>query len=47
VKVPKNESALAAAVLEWCRVEHDKEPADSEMREAVRRMCAALSAAQK
>jgi hypothetical protein len=47
VQVPKNESALADDVLEWCRVEHDREPANSEMREAVRRMCAALSAAQK
>jgi hypothetical protein len=47
VRVPNNESALAADVLAWCLDEHDKEPAESEMREAVKRVCAALRSLQK
>jgi hypothetical protein len=42
LQVPKNESKLANAVLEWCQDQFGREPAESEMREAVRRICAAL-----
>jgi hypothetical protein len=47
VRVPKNESALARDMLTWCQDQGWDEPAESEMREAVRRVCAALRSAQK
>jgi hypothetical protein len=42
VRVPKNESKLAQEVLTWCQEKGWDEPADSAMREAVKRVCAAL-----
>jgi hypothetical protein len=44
VRVPHNERRLAAAMLEWCQNKYGygREPVESEMREAVKRMCAAL-----
>jgi hypothetical protein len=42
VQVPKNESRLAQAMLQWCQDNYGLEPAESEMREAVRRVCATL-----
>jgi hypothetical protein len=47
VRVPKNESALARDVLQWLEDQGLGQPADSEMREAVRRVCAALRTVQK
>jgi hypothetical protein len=47
VRVPKNESALARDVLQWCEDQDLGQPADSDMREAVRRVCAALRSLQK
>jgi hypothetical protein len=43
VRVPKSERALARAMLAWCQ----NEPAESEMREAVRQVCAALREAER
>jgi hypothetical protein len=40
--VPENESALVEEMLLWCGTEMGKEPAVSAMREAVKRVCAAL-----
>ena len=37
--VPKNQSKLAEDVLEWCELKYGMSPAESEMREAVRRVC--------
>jgi hypothetical protein len=42
VAVPKNENKPATDMLEWCSTTFDREPAESEMREAVKRICAAL-----
>lgn len=42
VDLPDRQSILIDAMLEWCRDKHDKEPARSELAEAVRRICAAL-----
>lgn len=42
VQVPKSESGLARKMLDWCQHTYDREPAESEMREAVRQICAAL-----
>jgi hypothetical protein len=47
VRVPENESQLARYVLQWCEDQDLGQPADSEMRKAVRRMCAALRTVQK
>jgi hypothetical protein len=49
VRVPKNESKLAAAVCAWCSEEprNWQEPGMTEMREAVKRVCAALREVQK
>jgi len=47
VTVPKNESKLAADVLQWLTDQDIGQPAESEMREAARRVCAALRNAQK
>ena len=48
VKVPKNESSLARQVLRWLGDQNRGQPAESEMREAVKRICEALrKAAQK
>jgi hypothetical protein len=46
-QVPKNESRLAKDVLAWCQEQGWDEPAVSEMREAVKRVCAALRTVQK
>jgi len=40
--VPKNESALAKEMLQWCENTFGQQPSLSEMREAVRIVCAAL-----
>jgi hypothetical protein len=39
-EVPKNEREFAKAVLQWCEDTYDKSPAESEMREAVKQVCA-------
>jgi hypothetical protein len=40
VKVPKSERKLADDVLQWCEDTYGKSPAESEMREAVKQVCA-------
>ena len=40
--VPNSERKLAEAMLQWCTDTFDREPALSEMRDAVRRICARL-----
>jgi hypothetical protein len=45
--LPKSERKLAADVLDWLTARGEKCPSDSEMREAVRLVCAALRGAQK
>jgi hypothetical protein len=47
LKIPKSERRLAKAMLEWCQEKHQKEPAHSQMREAVKIVCAALRVACK
>lgn len=47
VRMPKSELKLAEHVLLWCQNEYGKEPAESEVREAVKRVCAALRPLQK
>jgi hypothetical protein len=47
VQVPKRENRLAEGVLDWCREQYDREPAVSEMRAAVKQVCAALRSVQK
>jgi len=42
VLVPKSERMLARQMLAWCQEKYEKEPAESEMREAVKAICAAL-----
>jgi hypothetical protein len=42
ISVPKNESKLAADMLQWCVDTGRPQPADSEMRDAVKAICAAL-----
>ena len=42
LRIPDNESKLASEVLQWCGTKFGREPAESEMREAVRHICAAL-----
>jgi hypothetical protein len=40
--IPKNASALARKVNAWCEIEFGQQAPDSEMREAVRQVCARL-----
>jgi hypothetical protein len=47
LRLPKSERRLAKDVLEWCQEKHNKEPAESGMREAVKAICAALRVAYK
>jgi hypothetical protein len=47
VRVPENESKLADEILQRLEDQDLGQPAESEMREAVRRMCAALRTVQK
>jgi hypothetical protein len=47
VQVPKSENSVAEAVLNWLADQGINAPAPSEMREAVKRVCAALRTAQK
>jgi hypothetical protein len=47
VLVPKNERNLARQTLDWCQEKYGEEPAESEMREVVRVICAAMRTAQK
>jgi hypothetical protein len=47
LEIPKSERKLAADMLEWCQQKYEKEPAESEMRDAVKAICAALRAAYK
>jgi len=47
VRMPKSERKLAQAMLQWCRDKYKKEPAESEMREAVRVFCATLRPLEK
>ena len=47
LEIPKSERKLANDMLGWCREKYDKEPAESEMREAVKAICAALRVAYK
>jgi hypothetical protein len=42
VEVPTNETKLGEAILQWCSDTLEREPAESEVREAVRIICAAL-----
>lgn len=42
IAVPKNESRFASDMLLWCEGQYGCEPAESEMREAVKNICAAL-----
>jgi hypothetical protein len=44
LKIPKSERKLAKDLLGWCHEKYEKEPAESEMREAVKAICAALRA---
>jgi hypothetical protein len=47
LEIPKNERKLAADLLDWCQEKYEKEPAESEMRDAVKAICAALRVAYK
>jgi hypothetical protein len=47
VQVPKSENKLADGVLDWLAENEQGQPSTSEMREAVKRVCAALRTAQK
>jgi hypothetical protein len=47
VQVPKSENKLADEVLDWLAENGQGQPATSEMREAVRRICASLRTMQK
>jgi hypothetical protein len=47
VRVPKSERKLAEGLLHWLSDQNMDQPAESEMREAVRRVCAALRTVQK
>ena len=42
MKLPKSERKLTEAMLTWCQNKYRKEPAESDMREAVKAVCAAL-----
>jgi hypothetical protein len=44
LEIPENERKLARDMLDWCQEKYEKEPAESEMREAVKAICAALRA---
>jgi hypothetical protein len=45
LEIPVSERKLAKDMLDWCQEKYEKEPAESEMREAVKAICAALRAA--
>jgi hypothetical protein len=47
IRVPKNQSKFAEDVLLWCQNEHGLYSALTTVREAVKRVCAALAKAQK
>jgi hypothetical protein len=47
LRVPANERKLSRDVLEWCGDKIAREPTESEMRKAVKAVCAALRSAQK
>jgi hypothetical protein len=47
VRLPKSENKLAEAVLDWLADSGQNSPAVSEMREAVKRVCARLREAQR
>ena len=47
VRIPKSERKLAGAMLDWCLDKYGKEPAESDMRAAVKTVCAALRPLQK
>ena len=47
LEIPKSERRLAQHMLDWCQEKYGKEPAESEMREAVKAICAALREAYK
>jgi hypothetical protein len=47
LEIPKSERRLAQDMLAWCHETYGKEPAESEMREAVKAICAALRKAYK
>ena len=47
LEIPKSERKLAADMLDWCQEKYEKEPAESEMRDAVKAICAALRVAYK
>jgi hypothetical protein len=42
LRIPKSERKLARDMLTWCQTTYGQEPAESEMREAVKGVCAAL-----
>ena len=42
LEIPKIERKLAADMLGWCQERYGQEPAESEMRDAVKEICAAL-----
>jgi hypothetical protein len=42
IHVPKSESRLAGDILQWCEDMNRPQPSESEMREAVKAICAAL-----
>jgi hypothetical protein len=42
LEIPKSERKLAADMLGWCQEKYGNEPAESEMRDAVKEICAAL-----
>jgi hypothetical protein len=47
VKIPKSERKLALNMLTWCQDKYKKEPAESEMRQAVQTICATLRTFEK
>jgi hypothetical protein len=47
LEIPKSERKLAQAVLGWCQEKYGKEPAESDMRAAVKTVCAALRPLEK
>jgi hypothetical protein len=47
LEIPKSERRLAQDMLDWCQEKYGKEPAESEIREAVKAVCAALRKAYK
>jgi len=47
LQIPESERKLAQDMLDWCGIKYGKEPAESEMRDAVNTLCAALRPLQK